>query len=133
MRVITAYLMDGRGQSADGRRKATPLPIVLDDAHDAVEESVEPVLEPVLDAAGSEDEEAIDADAAEPGDDVAVEVGAEAHVAAASPAVPASRDPYAAYMSSLRDVKRLDREEEHVLAVEYLATHDPKIARTLIT
>ena len=37
MRVSTAYLMDGRGQSADGRRKATPLPIVLDDAHDAVD------------------------------------------------------------------------------------------------
>jgi RNA polymerase sigma-32 factor len=131
MRVVTAYLMDGRGQSADGRRKATPLPIVSDDGHDAVEAPVEPVL----DAAWSEDDELSAANDNEADDEVEAEVAEvdAPEVEVASPAVAASRDPYAAYMNALRDVKRLDREEEHVLAVEYLATHDPKIARTLIT
>src|SRR6478609_1565666 len=47
MRVARAYLMDGRGQPADGRRRATPAQVV--DLHDAVED------EPV-DAEWSEDE-----------------------------------------------------------------------------
>ena len=47
--------------------------------------------------------------------------------------VAASADPYSAYMASLRHVARLDRDEEHELAVKYEQTHDPKIARRLIT
>ncbi|HWE28351.1 MAG TPA: RNA polymerase factor sigma-32 [Polyangia bacterium] len=97
----TAYLMDGRGQPADGRRSTV---------HDTVE--------PVLDAEWTE---ADDDGEAEP-----AEVEAE-------PFVAASADPYAAYMASLRDVARLDRDEEHKLAVEYLRTHDPKIATRLVT
>jgi RNA polymerase sigma-32 factor len=107
MRIFTAYLMDGRGQPADGRRSTKPPePVVIDDLHDAVESDAEPVL----DAEWSE---------------VAPEPEAK------SP--PASSDPYAAYMASLRHLPRLDREEEHRLAVEYLRTHDPKIATRLIT
>jgi hypothetical protein len=51
MRFVTAYLMDGRGQPTEGRRKATPEPVVLDDLHDAVES------EPVLDAVWTEDDD----------------------------------------------------------------------------
>jgi RNA polymerase sigma-32 factor len=36
-------------------------------------------------------------------------------------------------MASLRHLPRLDREEEHRLAVEYLRTHDPQLAKRLIT
>jgi RNA polymerase sigma-32 factor len=36
-------------------------------------------------------------------------------------------------MASLRDVPRLDRDEEHELAVKYLKNHDPKIAQRLIS
>ncbi len=36
-------------------------------------------------------------------------------------------------MASLRDLPRLDRDQEHELAVEYLATHDAKIAKQLVT
>jgi RNA polymerase sigma-32 factor len=36
-------------------------------------------------------------------------------------------------MASLRHVPRLDRDQEHTLAVEYLRTHDSKIAQRLIT
>ncbi|HXU71255.1 MAG TPA: RNA polymerase factor sigma-32 [Polyangia bacterium] len=106
MRIVTAYLMDGRGQSADGRRSTKPPePVVLDDRHDAVETDAE--AEPVLDAEWTEVVE--------------------------EPKPAASSDPYAAYMASLRHVERLDRDEEHTLAVEYLRTHDPKIAKRLIT
>ena len=109
MRVNTAYLMDGRGQPADGRRSTKPPePVVLDDQHDAVESNAE--AEPALDAEWSE---------------VVAEADAKS--------VPASSDPYAAYMASLRHQPRLDREEEHRLAVEYLRTHDAKIATKLIT
>ncbi len=102
MRIFTAYLMDGRGQPADGRRSTKPSePVVLDDQHDAVES------EPVLDA--------------------------EFEVVEKAAAPAASSDPYAAYMASLRHQPRLDREEEHRLAVEYLRTHDVKIATKLIT
>ncbi|MGZ3440468.1 MAG: sigma-70 family RNA polymerase sigma factor [Polyangia bacterium] len=76
----------------------------------------------MLDAVWTED----DADA-----DVTPELHAEPVVALAKQPR-ASGDPYAAYMSSLRDVARLDRDEEHKLAVEYLATHDPKIASKLV-
>ncbi len=122
MRILTAYLMDGRGQPADGRRSTTARsrrskaareveqPVALHD--DAVEE-------PVLDAEWSEaedDEPANDNVEAEP-----------------EPFKAVSGDPYAAYMASLRDVGRLDRDEEHKLAVEYLKTHDPKIASRLVT
>ncbi len=114
MRVFTAYLMDGRGQPADGRRSTTPRPVALhdDDLHD------DAVEEPAVDAEWSEaDEEAVvDPEASEP-----------------ETFQPASADPYAAYMASLRDVPRLDREEEHDLAVEYLKTHDPKIASRLVS
>ncbi|HEY2748899.1 MAG TPA: RNA polymerase factor sigma-32 [Polyangia bacterium] len=58
---------------------------------------------------------------------------AEFEVVEREPAPAASSDPYAAYMASLRDLPRLDREQEHELAVEYLRTHDPKIAQRLIT
>jgi RNA polymerase sigma-32 factor len=114
MRSLTAYLMDGRGQPTDGRRSATPA--VLEDQPDAVE------VEPVLDAEWTE----VDDDG-----DVTPEIHAEPAVARAKQPR-ASSDPYAAYMSSLRDVARLDRDEEHKLAVEYLATHDPKIASKLV-
>jgi RNA polymerase sigma-32 factor len=70
--------------------------------------------------------EAVDEDG-----DVTPEIHAEPAVARAKQPR-ASSDPYAAYMSSLRDVARLDRDEEHTLAVEYLATHDPKIASKLV-
>jgi RNA polymerase sigma-32 factor len=113
MRVFTAYLMDGRGQPADGRRSTTPVPVALhDDLHD------DAVEEPVLDAEWSETEPDADLEAA------AIE---------REPFKAASADPYAAYMNSLRDVARLDRDEEHDLAVEYLKTHDPKIASRLVT
>ncbi|MDB4967471.1 MAG: putative polymerase, sigma 70 family subunit [Myxococcales bacterium] len=141
MRVVTAYLMDGRGQSADGRRKATPLPIVSDDQHDAVEGPVEPALDTdwvegddtAAEPTGETEEDETTAEADEDTVAAANDTDADSEVELAKVAAPASRDPYAAYMSALRDVKRLDREEEHELAVEYLATHDPKIARTLIT
>ena len=49
MQFFTAYLMDGRGQPADGRRSTTPVPVALhDDLHD------DAVEEPVLDAEWSE-------------------------------------------------------------------------------
>jgi RNA polymerase sigma-32 factor len=115
MRVVRAYLMDGRGQPADGRRRATPAQVV--DLHDAVED------EPV-DAEWTEDE--AEETAAESTD---VEIIDEP---ANDKFVAASADPYAAYMASLRDVPRLDREEEHELAVEYLKNHDSKIASRLI-
>src|SRR5947209_5523410 len=96
MRVLTAYLMDGRAQAADGRQAVAP----------------------VLDAEWTE----VDADdEAEP-----VEATAE-------PFVAASADPYAAYMASLRDLDRLDCDQEHELAVKYLKSHDPKIAERLVT
>jgi RNA polymerase sigma-32 factor len=104
--------MDGRGQPTEGRRSTTPA--VLPGLHDAVEE------EPVLDAEWTEDD-----------GDVTPEIHAVPVVARAKQ-TRASSDPYAAYMSSLRDVERLDRDEEHKLAVEYLATHDPKIASKLV-
>jgi RNA polymerase sigma-32 factor len=52
---------------------------------------------------------------------------------AGEPFVAASADPYAAYMHSLRDAPRLDRDEEHELAVEYLKSHNPAIASRLVT
>jgi RNA polymerase sigma-32 factor len=108
--------MDGRGQAADGRRKATPAPVVYDDdQHDAVQE-------PVFDAEWSEDGEEADG----------VEAAAEGETEVRAPR-PVSSDPYAAYMASLRNVGRLDRDEEHELAVEYERTHDPEIARKLVT
>ena len=119
MRMMTAYLMDGRGQAADGRRKATRAasPVEL---HDAVES--EPLALDDAEADWS------DEPAAEP-------QGGEPEAAEAAIVRPAAGllDPYNAYMASLRDVERLDREEEHELAVEYEKTHDPKIARKLIT
>lgn len=100
MRAPRAYLLDGRGQPADGQRSTTAK--VLDhDVHDDV------VAEPVLDAKWTDAED-------------------EAFQ-------PASTDPYAAYMASLRNVERLDRDEEHRLAVTYVRTHDPKIASRLVT
>ena len=72
----------------------------------------------------------LDAEWTEDEGDVTPEIHAEPAVV--RPKVRASSDPYAAYMSSLRDVARLDRDEEHKLAVEYLATHDPKIASRLV-
>ncbi len=120
MRMMTGYLMDGRGQAADGRRKATPA-VVLDDAPDAVEDT------PALDADWSED------------DDVTLPAEADAETSAdilpIKPvrAVAAAKDPYAAYMASLKDVERLDREQEHELAVAYLEHHDAEIARRLVT
>ncbi|HEX9103957.1 MAG TPA: sigma-70 family RNA polymerase sigma factor, partial [Polyangia bacterium] len=85
------------------------MPVALSDSHDdAVGD------EPVIDAEWSEAE-------------------AEADAAAPEPFQAASADPYAAYMASLRDVVRLDRDEEHTLAVKYLKTHDPKIAAQLVT
>ena len=115
MRVARAYLMDGRGQPADGRRRATPAQVV--DLHDAVEDKP-------VDAEWSEDE--AEHAAAESTD---VEIIDEP---ANDKFVAASADPYAAYMASLRDVPRLDRDEEHELAVKYLKNHDPKIASRLI-
>ena len=108
MRFLTAYLMDGRGQPADGRRSTPPV-----HAHDAA------------------DEEPIDVEWSEASDD------GEAAEIIDEPAndkfVAASADPYAAYMASLRHVPRLDRDEEHDLAVKYLKNHDPKIAQRLIS
>jgi RNA polymerase sigma-32 factor len=95
MRSFTAYLMDGRGQPADGRQGA----------------------EPVLDAEWTEEAVVEEAETA----------------SEREPFVAASADPYAAYMSSLRDVARLDRDQEHELAVEYLKTHNPAIASRLVT
>ena len=116
MRVLTAYLMDGRGQPADGRRSTPPRPVAVHGGRrdDAVEE-------PVLDAEWSEAEND-DGDA-----DVDTVVDEPEKFQAAS------ADHYAAYMASLRDVDRLDRDEEHELAVKYLKTHDPKIASRLVT
>src|SRR5579864_6710567 len=105
MLMMRAYLLDGRGQAADGRRRAAE-PIVLDDLADA-------------------DPAALDVDW--------TEEEAPAVVEGASAFVPASADPYAAYMASLRDAPRYDRDEEHELAVEYGKTHDPEIARKLVT
>jgi RNA polymerase sigma-32 factor len=102
--------MDGRGQPADGRRSTTPVVQVLD--HDLHDDAVE---EPALEAEWSEQD------------------GDEESAVEAEPLRPASADPYAAYMASLRDVGRLDRDEEHKLAVEYGKTHDPKIAARLVT
>jgi RNA polymerase sigma-32 factor len=135
MKRITAYLMDGRGQAADGRRKATPA-LVYDDAPDAVEP--EPFAD-ALDAEWSEDDEPAndhDVEAGHDGrdghdDEERAAAGDEAERAKASKR--AEADPYAAYMASLRDVDRLERDEEHELAVEYGKTHDPKIARKLVT
>jgi RNA polymerase sigma-32 factor len=110
--------MDGRGQPADGRRKATPARVVLDDLHDAVE------VEPALDAQWSEDDEETV---------VSREAEAQAEEDGDKAAAHASSDPYAAYMASLRHVERLDRDVEHELAVAYQKTHDPAIARRLIT
>ncbi len=119
MRTLTAYLMDGRGQPADGRRKATPMPVTPEaDGHDAVE----------LDA--------VDAEWTEDDDAAVVTPEADLHAEETSTDetfVRASADPYAAYMASIKDLGRLDRDEEHELAVEYLKTHDPKIARKLVT
>jgi RNA polymerase sigma-32 factor len=42
-------------------------------------------------------------------------------------------DPLTAYMNEIRRYPLLSREEEHELAVQYARTHDPEIARTLIT
>jgi RNA polymerase sigma-32 factor len=75
-------------------------------------------VEPVLDAEWTE----VDGDA-----------DGEPAGTAAEPFVAASADPYAAYMASLRNLPRLDREEEHELAVAYLNSHDPKIATRLVT
>jgi RNA polymerase sigma-32 factor len=118
MRIMTAYLMEGRGQAADGRRKATAA-LVLDDAPDAVET---PYAEEALDAEWSEDE-SLPASDDEPA----------AAASATKSQAPAERDPYAAYMASLRNVDRLDRDQEHELAVAYRQSHDPEIARKLIT
>jgi RNA polymerase sigma-32 factor len=118
--------MDGRGQAADGRRKATPA-LVFDEGPDAVEREPFGNGEPV-DAEWSEDDEhAGEATIASGGSH-----DEEPPVAQPRAIAPGS-DPYAAYMASLRDVARLEREEEHELAVRYLETRDPKIARTLIT
>lgn len=119
--MMTGYLMDGRGQAADGRRRATPA-VVLDDSPDAVEDT------PALDADWSEDDEVV----------VPVEAEADAAGAILPPIKPvrsgrAQQDPYAAYMASLKDVERLDRDQEHELAVAYLEHHDGEIARRLVT
>src|SRR5437899_642118 len=114
--AVTAYLMDGRGQAADGRRKATTA-LVVDEQPDAVE------AEPhALDAEWSEDDDG----------EAAPTRQAHAPVRARTKSA-AALDPYAAYMASLRDVERFDRDEEHRLAVEYTRTHDPQIARRLVT
>jgi RNA polymerase sigma-32 factor len=110
---MTAYLMDGRGQAADGRRRAATPALVYDDSPDAVE--------------AVPDDEPLDVEWSEAGEsalDGATLATKSAH---------AEIDPYAAYMASLRDVGRLERDEEHALAVEYQKTHDPAIARRLIT
>jgi len=134
MNMNTAYLMDGRGQAADGRRKATT-PALVYDAPEAVES--EPFAD-ALDAEWNEDDEQSDAaaeqEAAE--QEAAEREAAEAEAEAAErrqAKKAAETDPYAAYMASLRDVSRLERDEEHELAVEYGRTHDPKIARKLVT
>jgi RNA polymerase sigma-32 factor len=107
---MTAYLLDGRAQAAGGRRRAAAEPIVLDDV-----DAVEP---------------------AAPGADQDAEWSEDAlptPIEEASAFVPASADPYAAYMASLRDAPRYDRAEEHELAVAYGKSHDPEIARKLVT
>lgn len=102
-----AYLVDGRGQAADGRRRVAAEPVVLDlDAVDALHH-----------------DDAEEADLGEP-------ASPERRASASSPV---SVDAYAAYMASLKDAPRYDREEEHRLAVEYEKTHDAEIARKLIT
>jgi RNA polymerase sigma-32 factor len=111
--------MDGRGQAADGRRKSTTAASHVE-LHDAVES--EPVALDAADAEWSDDEEA----------SPVIDEPEVVEEAAARP-VPATLDPYNAYRASLRDVERLDRDQEHVLAVEYGKTHDPEIARKLIT
>jgi RNA polymerase sigma-32 factor len=121
MRINTAYLMDGRGQPADGRRSTTPPQVHFDaDLHDDAVEA-----EPVEDAVWTEDDdEGV----------VSPEAGQHPEQADAEPKfVRASVDAYAAYMASLKDVERLDRDEEHRLAVQYLKSHDSKIARRLVT
>jgi RNA polymerase sigma-32 factor len=111
-------MMDGRGQPADGRRTTTP-PQVFDDLHDAVD------VEPVIEAEWTEGDD----EAANPPEAELQPEQAEAE----REFVHAPADAYAAYMASLKDLERLDREEEHDLAVEYVKTHDPDIARRLVT
>jgi RNA polymerase sigma-32 factor len=114
MRIITAYLLDGRGQASEGRRTTTPSPVVtLDGLHDA-------------------DDEALDAEWTEEGED-------EAEQTAANDNEPAKRAPsqhyddsYTTYMASLRHLPRLDRNEEHAVAKRYQKTRDAKLAQRLI-
>ena len=124
MRMLTAYMMDGRGQAVDGRRRrATPASVAYDKRHEAATGAEAAPIEPALDADWSEDEQPV----------VAIDEEPQAAVEEASAATPVSSDPYTAYMHSLRGVARLDREAEHALAVEYEKSHDPEIARTLVT
>jgi RNA polymerase sigma-32 factor len=120
MMMSTAYLLDGRGRTTDGRRRVAAGEVVLD--LDAVEPSVsnaEAAQEAAWTEAGSEDAAAAQAE----------EASAASRHRSASPSV----DSYAAYMASLRHAPRFDRDEEHQLAVEYLKRRDPEIARQLVT
>src|SRR5579863_5188864 len=126
MRIFTAYLLDGRGQASSGRRTTTPSPAVMldDDRHDA--------------DVGADD--AIDAEWTEDGQHADPHEGEGAdRVAAANDNEPVRRKPtarpddsYLSYMATLRDLPRLDRDEEHRIAKKYQKTHDAKLAEQLI-
>jgi RNA polymerase sigma-32 factor len=116
MRIITAYLLDGRGQASEGRRTTTPSPVVaVDGLHDAGDDA--------LDAEWTEEEDDESARALTAAND---------NEPAERPRTERYDDSYTTYMASLRDLPRLDREEEHVVAKKYQKTRDPKLQQKLI-
>jgi RNA polymerase sigma-32 factor len=111
---VIQYVLDGRGQGADGRRKATLLP-----------------AERVEISSPSESSDDLDLGLVDlPHLTLELPAVDEAELKDAAP--PTNRDAYSSYMASLRDLPRLTRDEEHELAVRYLKGHDPEIARQLI-
>jgi RNA polymerase sigma-32 factor len=120
MRYFNAYMLDGRGQTVEGRRPTprSPLTALDDHAHDA--------------PADADDEAIIDAEWEE---EHAPDPLAAANDNAPAEATPGAGrlDAYTTYMASLRDLPRLDREQEHEVAVRYRDTRDAKLARQLVT
>jgi RNA polymerase sigma-32 factor len=123
MRIITAYLLDGRGQASEGRRTTTPSPVVA----------------PIYGDGGPHDadDDALDAEWTEDGDEHALEAANDNERAEQPQRERQGRydghdDSYTTYMASLRHLPRLDRDEEHEVAKRYQKTHDPKLAKKLI-
>jgi RNA polymerase sigma-32 factor len=121
MRIATAYLQDGRGQTVTGRRTTTPGPVATLDLHDAADD--DETLEAIL------HDDADDEQAADP---LAAANDNEPAERRTSPTSGDKHDSYTTYMASLRDLRALDRDEEHELAVRYGKSHDKRIAEKLI-